>query len=1080
MARRKKTDLRSSQQETTGNLQSQEGIIVEKKENPITTTAVVQRSRKKRTGTSSGLVEQAAVEAAPNAAAKNPQQPPVSAPTEEVQSPKSKRSRRASGTKTSALTSAGKGKPPSKEAEPPAKATLADLFEETKPSKHTARRRKKAEAPSNPSPTPAQTFAQLVDEIVSSRPEETALPAETKPLRKRAPRKTKSQTASAEIGPPAKAEPDPPASALETHAPLSEVKETLKQAKPRKRAAERTPDSKSETEPEKTPKAEPRKRKERPSDSQPPAPDAAGRRTKPEKEPEIPPYVSRHPSARIHFQHGVPYIASGETRMMPFLFFGNPQTSDAEERVFKQMIQAAQAGLNLYSLLLTIRIDPSGATEALGAVRYWVRLVQDINPNACFLWRIMPVPARDWQQRFPEAVPRFADGTVGQPSICAEKWWREAEKAIFNLVRAVEETDEGERTFGYHLDRGEWFYSEASGYDTSTAALDLFREWLRKKYHNDVIALRAAWHDGNAGFNSITIPAFNPHTRPDEDHFYEPRRGGRWIDYHHFLSEATAERILSLARTVKQASGARCLCGTSYGYLFEWGHPYSGHFALGKLIRAEDIHFISAPPTYSDRMPGGTGAPPLPIDSVRLHHKLFLSEEDYATPFGIQPEPDDYNPPMKSSEAVEQVQMRGIGASLTFASGSTWMDLWGNGWLDDTSVWQRATEYERDWEWRTLIGQTEPEVAVLIDETSLGYVKPRSPLIRSLLTQSREALLRCGASIGFYLMEDILRRDFPHAKLIVFLNAWNLSQPIREAIRSKLHGNNRTLLWLYAASLFDDHRSTLETARDVMGIALERQPWASTQGTQLLTKLHPITAAIENNQLGTKERWEPSFYALSDESTALGEYIETGLPSIAIKEHEGWKAVFIGERVLTPEILRGVCSYAGVHIWNHENDLTHVRAPWLHIHGVKAGSRVLTFPERCSLYDLQAGEVLAENTLQHALFVQVGESKRLIAAPAAALETLLQGEKWLPQAFIERTPPQTGEAERERRETKEDLKFEIDEDEEAASELQDSSTGEGKRKKSRRKRKGKQTVSTEKGGDEDSNDGLGLQVEWRR
>lgn len=1091
MARRKKSELRSSEEETTGSLQSQEGKIVEEKENRIveekenrkTTNAGTKRSRKKPAGTSSELVEKVAVvEAIPQIVAGEPEQSPVVAPTGESKSQKPRGRGRIS--KAGSRESNPKSEiqnPKLEKPAPQAKATLADLFAEAADAKPKSEvRDTQSDERVSETPTPAQILSRLIEDITVSRPGEEPLPAaETKSPRKRAPRRTKTQQQTETLSP--------------QEAPLDKagttddtvLEESAQQAKPRRGTGrKRKPvvaaeTAETEQEPESLPsKPEPRTRK----------PKTRSPKKEIEKEDALPPYISRHPMARVHFQHGVPYISLGEQRMRPFFFFGNAQTSDAEERVFKQIMQAARAGVNLYSLLLTLRIDESGATETLGAIRYWIRLVQDVNPDAYFVWRIVPVPGRDWQQRFPEAVPRFADGTVGQPSVCSDKWWQAAEKVIFDLVRAVEESDEGERVLGYHLDRGEWFYSESSGYDTSTSALELFREWLRRRYSQDVIALRAAWHDGSAGFNNVTIPALTPHSRPDEYHFYEARRGGRWIDYHQFLSEATAERILTLARCIKQASGGRCLCGTSYGYLFEWGHPYSGHFALGKLIRSEDIHFISAPPTYADRLPGGTGAPALPIDSVRLHHKLFLSEEDYATPFGVMSETDDYNPPIKSSEAVEQVQLRGIGSSLTFATGANWMDLWGNGWLDDASVWQRAAEYERYWKWRTLVGQTEPEIAVLVDEASFCYVKPRSPLIRSLLTQSREALLRCGASVGFYLLDDVLRRDFPHAKLIIFLNAWNLSQPVREAIRSRLHGEGRTLLWLYAASLFDGHRETLKTARDVMGIALEPQPWASRQGTQLLTKLHPITSGIEENQLGTKERWEPSFYALSDEATALGEYIETGLPSIALKEHEDWRAVFIGERVLTPEILRGVCIYAGVHVWNYQNDLTHVRPPWVHIHAKKAGTRVLTFPERCSVYDLQAGEIVAENTHQHRLFMQEGESKLLIAAPVAALNALLKGEKWLPKTFVEIVPLEVEKEQDVHTERWDASKIEDYENEPEPSypseqpySSEQSEPSETRNpKRSRRKRKSKPALETESKQELDTGDGLDIRVEWRR
>jgi imidazoleglycerol phosphate synthase cyclase subunit len=679
-------------------------------------------------------------------------------------------------------------------------------------------------------------------------------------------------------------------------------------------------------------------------------------------------------------------------------------------RVHQQMQLASEAGVHLYSLLITLPVRDTGAIEAFDQIRYWTTLGRETDPDAHFLWRITFAPVGKWQTEYPEAVIRFADGSVGGPSVCADRWWQPAKEQLVALVKLVEQEDEGGATLGYHLDYGEWFLPESAGYDSSEAALGAFREWLRRQYKGDSVVLRACWFNGEVSFSTATIPPFQPslpHGRVK--HFYHPRREGRWIDYHRFLSDITARRILGLAQAVKEVSQGRALVGAPYGYVLEWKHPHAGHFALSQLLRSEPIDFLSAPLSYANRLPGELGALPVPADSLNLHEKLFLSEEDYRTPFGrasrltdpstghhlgsaqAEATPDaDYNPPLHTSRAVQQAQRRSLAQSLTLGHGEMWMDTWGEGWLAHPDAWAAAREAQRLWSLRTRTPQTPPEVAVVIDPESTRYVRTGSPLIEQMVVQAREAVLRSGASVGFYLLEDITRRDFPPSRVVLFLNAWRMSRAAHEAIRKRLQRDGRVLIWVYASTLFHGHRDALASARETMGIAIARQPWASLQGTQIVNKAHPLARFLGTDKLGAPEPWEPSFYAITDGCDAIGEYIDTGQPSLAMCDHRTWKAVFLGERRLTPEIIRALVRWAGGHIWLDTNDLVQARYPWVHVHARKGGMRRLQFPLPLSVYDPAENAVVAESVMEHTVYLQEGESRLLLTAPHEQLLRLLQ------------------------------------------------------------------------------------------
>lgn len=850
-------------------------------------------------------------------------------------------------------------------------------------SQSTKRRRRKATAPSEPTPTEAAQPATVSPpETIAQAPETPESGAEAQPTKRRRRKKT---------------EP-----AAETPA--------LQETKPADEAAtlvEATPDVPTE---EPKPKS---RRSRRRRKSAPEAVEAGDGAVATVAEPEVPPPPPiRHPLVRVRFHNGVPTIHFGERVFRPHCFFGNPHTPEAAVRVQQQMQLAAEAGIHLYSLLIPLPVRETGAIEAFDQIRYWTALARETDPEAHILWRIAFAPVGRWQAEYPEAVIRFADGSVGGPSICADRWWQVAKEQLIALIHLVEQEDEGGATLGYHLDYGEWFLSESGGYDTSEAALQAFREWLRRQYKNDTVVLRACWFNGEVTFSTATLPPFQP-TLPHGrvNHFYHPRREGRWIDYHRFLSDITARRILGLAQAVKEACQGRALVGVPYGYVLEWKHPHAGHFALSQVLRSPYIDFLSAPLSYRTRLPGELGAVPLPVDSVNLHRKLFLSEEDYRTPFGkatrltdpstghhlasAQSEAtpdDDYNPPLHSVQAVQQVHRRSLAQSLTLAHGEMWMDLWGEGWLAHPDAWNAARLAQPLWSLRERTPQTPPEVAVIVDPESTRYVRTGSPLIEQMVVQAREALLRSGASVGFYLLEDITQQEFPPSRVVIFLNAWRMSRAAHEAIRKRLQRDGRVLIWLYASTLFHGHREALANARETLGVAITRQPWASMQGTQIVNKAHPLARFLKTDKIGVVEPWEPSFYAIAEQCDVIGEYIDTGLPSLAVCDHKTWKAVFLGERRLTPELVRSLVRWAGGHIWLDTNDLVQARYPWVHLHARKGGMRTLQFPLPLSVYDPNEDEIVAESVMEHALYLQEGESRLLLTAPHEQLLKLLQGE----------------------------------------------------------------------------------------
>ncbi len=683
--------------------------------------------------------------------------------------------------------------------------------------------------------------------------------------------------------------------------------------------------------------------------------------------PEYPPIPTPVDAPRVARIGGRPTIVIGHEVIPPFIFFGNPSDERRAEIVLSEVARAADAGVHVHSLMIEFPVDNDLVQDAFDIATYLLNRVVEIDPAARVMFRVVFAGAPGWDKRFPSAAFRFQDGTLAEPSVSDESFWGEAKRLLGAFARGLLSLENGARILGIHLDRGEWFFADGWGYDTSRSAEDAFRLWARWRYGNDTVALQAAWFDGRARFDTLKIPEFGTVPISGESFLRESRKERRWVDYHLFLSDAHVARIQNLAHEVKRASEGRLLVAVSYGYTFEWSHPASGHLSLGKLLRTREIDIICGPPSYRDRQMGGAASFPGPIDSFALNGKLFISEEDFKTPISEGAEPDDFNPAMATPQALEAAHWRGLGSAVAHGTGIAWMDLWGNGWLNTPAIWQRARRVRDALIKATAAPASDPDVAVLIDERSIAYLSDQRAF-KQLIQDSREAVLRAGVSAGFYLLSDLAHRlRFPEAKIYIFLNAWDTRPEVRAAIKNRLQRDGKTLFWVYSAGQFESGRPALERVREITGIAIRPQPFSSRAGTTILNRKHPLTELLEERALSVVDQLEPSFFAIPEEGcVVLGEYTQTGLPSLVVREitsdedqSQTWRSVFLGEPLVNEKIIRGLCQMAGVQIWNYHGDVVHVRKPHLSIHFSGSGHRTATLPDRLHAYDIVSNQIVS-------------------------------------------------------------------------------------------------------------------------
>ncbi len=333
---------------------------------------------------------------------------------------------------------------------------------------------------------------------------------------------------------------------------------------------------------------------------------------------------SQAPRVTATVQHraaGLARIRVNDAEHLPYFFFVNAETARDGETVEAQIREAAANGIHLFSGVMYLPLRNAYGDRSFGAIDALVQQILTADPDGYVLPRLQFFPTNFWARTHPDQMARYADGEEGDVSLASTEFWADCVDALEALIAhfADPSTPGGDRVLGFHLDRGEWFYDAAAGYDLSTPNQTAFQNWLHAKYQN-LYALRAAWHDADVTWEDAGIPDWPGQTvavKKTDTPLYAARREGRWPDYAQFSSDLVADIIAGLASAIKTLSQSRLIVAVSYGYTLEFaGRNDSGHLALGRLLQSPDIDIVAGPNSYAGRGAGSPAAFGAPLDSV--------------------------------------------------------------------------------------------------------------------------------------------------------------------------------------------------------------------------------------------------------------------------------------------------------------------------------------------------------------------------------------------------------------------------------------------------------------------------------
>lgn len=642
-----------------------------------------------------------------------------------------------------------------------------------------------------------------------------------------------------------------------------------------------------------------------------------------------------------------------------------------------------KAGVNLFTFSAT----PTEAGYGLSATTWTgpneydysqlderVMMVLQANPQAYFFPRLYLHAPLWWSQQHPDdlvlmdpgdgkPVPFIHAGGKPAPSWASETWRRDTVEGLRRLIAHVEASPYADRVIGYHIASGtteEWMMwggNEGEWVDYSPVNVARFRQWLRGRYKSDE-GLRQAWHDPAVTLAAAAIPPRRQREHTDLGALRDPATEQAVIDFYLYNSDLVADTIQYFAKAVKDLTKREKITGFFYGYLLqlcgEQRQQNAGHLALEKVLACPDVDFVTSPTSYAFRQLGGDGTSHFMslLGSVQTHGKLWFDENDIRTSLSGGQVGEWGRPADVNGDIIQQDKE--LANVITNGAAQWWFDVGGNKY-NDPRLMQRIGELTRN-ATDALEANRAPadEVAMVVDESSLCYLRVADPLGAWLLVSQLPALHRIGAPVGHYLSSDLPRLN--RHKLFLVMTSFAPSAEQRRAVEA-LKGDGHVLVFCYAPGLYRDGQIDEAAMAEFAGIKLRlsREPQAlkvALQGDD------PLVKGLAETSYGVDHRTEPICFADDPAATVLGT-LPGGQPGLVVKRYQDWTAVHTAAPMLPTALLRRLAQEAGAHCYNDTPDVVWASRDLLAVCVKEAGRRTIRLPDPRTVSDLYTGQEIA-------------------------------------------------------------------------------------------------------------------------
>jgi len=643
----------------------------------------------------------------------------------------------------------------------------------------------------------------------------------------------------------------------------------------------------------------------------------------------------------------------------------------ASARPLKHVPLIAAAGIHYYEVPLCFyEFLPEKGEPDFSGLPGGIRCLLDHDNQGYVMVRLYLAPPAWWFKQHPGQQIKFtADGKLGGESAASQAWRDETNKLLKKYIDYLEKSPYRKRILGYHLGwgvTGEWHYPDFGRLpDAGETMTACFHRWLTAKY---------GFHPE---FASLPVPGPAQRAQSENGIFRNPANVAERnvSDYYRCQQEAVRDAMLSFCRTARRATNGKKLIGVFYGYYFHMGYSNTeqaegGHLCMKDVFSAPDIDFLSGPYSYQheSRRVGGDGCLRSPLESVKLHGKMFFTEADEPTYLGCS---QGVNIKARGTDTVAgsiSAMRRNFCNVMIHGTDLWWFDIgpkdaeggFAGGWWDPPALNAEMKRFKeigvaslRDD--RSSIAQ----VAVVCNPETYYYIvcwnSGKDLFTHPLLHKTVQAMYLAGAPFDLVVASDLDRLDYSRYRLLVFLDDFYLNAAERKVIDAKVKANGHTVLWVYAPGYVDGVRLSTAAMSDLIGMKVAS---SLTVGAAQI-KLNAGTPLGGIASFGLPVSVSPVFSVIDSGVRRLGNIAGTSQCGFALKKFPAWTSIYTFAPPASPELLRGIYQLAGVHIYDAENDVLYADRSYVAITGDTGGSRTIRLPARADVTDLFSGRKLA-------------------------------------------------------------------------------------------------------------------------
>lgn len=219
------------------------------------------------------------------------------------------------------------------------------------------------------------------------------------------------------------------------------------------------------------------------------------------------------------------------------------------------------------------------------------------------------------------------------------------------------------------------------------------------------------------------------------------------------MAKQISKAQIALAHVIKTMTSENCLVGMYAGYLFAFASIEGGaHVDFQSILESTEIDIIASPYSYNEsRDLNNPITHQVPIDSVRLHGKLFLTEDDTRTSFS---DPSFGQHSCDTLACDKGILNRNIKSALSHGHGLYFLDLPAKGWFgrldrqtDSIALWD-AIEASINQQ----VSFT-AQISVFVDAETMKQT-PAGIYVYNSVESQMISLEQSGLGVKYYMLSD--------------------------------------------------------------------------------------------------------------------------------------------------------------------------------------------------------------------------------------------------------------------------------------------------------------------------------------